>query len=1823
MERLDVLLAAEEAALPQPASQPLETLPEKSSVFVSMTANADGTVHFDLSLSGLEKGHIQSTASTPRARAHSKRGGLADGAALEIMLILKDAVDTNRPPILELVLDCLQKLISFNLLQGSVSILTPKKGEDSRENEESVARAPEFAAQPPQAQALELCMKCDDSGDEAVELRLLKTLLTAVTSPRLHVHGQALLLIVRSFYQIFLTSRSEVNQTTSKAALTQTMGVVFQRMEAGSEQIVPPAIVVSDALGLPPTDTSNMSAFVQQFLHEVITTVDPWGQVSEGITQSLDDAFDHRAQGDVVSEAAMVADASDPTDRQHIDWRENPNKTEERVSPPASSAASSTVLHEMSSSTQEKWGSGVSATLQKDAFLVFRALCKLSIRSMDSVPGSELTTIRGKALALQLLKLLLDNSGPIFQSSQKFMSAIRQYLCLSLLKNASSSVPQVQRLCASIFLTLLLGFRKALKAEIGVFYAAILLRAIEAPVTGATPNATSMTGTAAPVDAGAKAVVLRCLQVICEDGQLLVDIFVNYDCDLEGANLFERSVIALVRISQGRGSSASELLGMTPEEEQIMRYEALSCLVSCLRSMTDWNVVMTTDRQVSVNKIDIAAAAASPQKHAGEDSTASSTFMVKAPAGLGLEDEQKSNWMKSLAAGDTADAAKPPNLGDEIDRRQGELLESWKAFKRAFEEGVYLFNQKPKKGIEFLQQHKLIGASAKDVANFLAQTRGLDKALVGDYLGEREEFNLKVMHSYVDSIEFTDLEFDNAIRKFLEGFRLPGEAQKIDRLMEKFAERFLSCNPETFKSADVAYVLAYSVIMLNTDAHNPGVKNKMTKPDFLRNNRGINDGGDLPGDFMESLYDRIVLNEIKMKDDESGTMGGRGAKQVAAAGWLDTIANLIPGRQHIASNEPDDEAVRNTHERLREKAKGATFFEAKDAEAVRPMLNVAWAPVLGALSTIFEEMDDPAFAVLCLQGFVAAIRLTSALNMGILRSTFVSSLARFTMLHSPGGMRRKNAEAFRALLTVADSVGNQLGDGWQDVLRCVSRWELLTQVSAGLPSDAFLFAMPAPPDSSSSQAATLGKQQHRTPSKAAIARDSVSSVHDMGLHAGAIKATGGLPPLDVLQSIDALELNRLFVDSSRLDADAVVEFVSTLCMISREELRSVSTPRVFSLTKIVELAHFNMSRIRLVWSKIWAVLSDFFIEVGCHENLGIAMYAVDSLRQLAMKFLERDELANYTFQNDFLRPFVVVVRRAKAPEIRELIIRCCSQMILSRVENIKSGWKSMFMVFTAAAGDESPAIVRLAFDTIERIVREHFDHITETEATTFTDAVNCLVAFTNNPHSLDVSLNAIAFIRFCALQLAEGGIREVTELPEGAAESAYNPNAHRIRPRGYKEEMAEQKACAPLEEQNGAIRFTDKDEHMYFWFPLLAGLSELTFDPRPEIRRGSLEVLFDILKFHGSSFSATFWVRIFDSVLLPIFDHVRAEVTDTTTFTDDRRRDAADAWLYETCTSTLAHIVDLVALYQQQVPLLLKKVLHLLGGFVRRQHKSLAGVGVAALARLAYAAGPTFNKEQWLQYVAAIASATRDTCPNVAELVRLRMEKRTEGGVSWSLGKGAGARRMGEMHIKASVHLLLVQACAEIFAGQVETIHDEAARALLDAMKHIAAHAAVVDADIGLRHSLQMAQAADKVASEKSLADPPLLTLEVEAAQSYLGALLKVLKCGSASMKSSCDAENRVVALCISCLERFERQSIAISLNEESFASHREEGAALAPVAVAALRALEGLSDGAFKGALKELFPLLTSLISCESVPPEAQRLLSELFANRVGPLLR
>ena len=94
---------------------------------------------------------------------------------------------------------------------------------------------------------------------------------------------------------------------------------------------------------------------------------------------------------------------------------------------------------------------------------------------------------------------------------------------------------------------------------------------------------------------------------------------------------------------------------------------------------------------------------------------------------------------------------------------------------------------------------------------------------------------------------------------------LPRETQQIDRVMEAFASRYRNCNPSFFVSegtriyeapvfdhqlifmpSDHPYILAFSLIMLHTDAFNKSNKRKMSKADYIKNTR-------LPGVAPEVL----------------------------------------------------------------------------------------------------------------------------------------------------------------------------------------------------------------------------------------------------------------------------------------------------------------------------------------------------------------------------------------------------------------------------------------------------------------------------------------------------------------------------------------------------------------------------------------------------------------------------------------------------------------------------------------------------------------------------------------------------------------------------------------------------------------------------------------------------------------------------------------------------------------------------------------------------------------------------------------------------------
>ncbi|XP_027968102.1 cytohesin-1 isoform X2 [Eumetopias jubatus] len=182
------------------------------------------------------------------------------------------------------------------------------------------------------------------------------------------------------------------------------------------------------------------------------------------------------------------------------------------------------------------------------------------------------------------------------------------------------------------------------------------------------------------------------------------------------------------------------------------------------------------------------------------------------------------------------------------------------------------FNMDPKKGIQFLIENDLLKNTCEDIAQFLYKGEGLNKTAIGDYLGERDEFNIQVLHAFVELHEFTDLNLVQALRQFLWSFRLPGEAQKIDRMMEAFAQRYCQCNIGVFQSTDTCYVLSFAIIMLNTSLHNPNVKDKPTVERFIAMNRGINDGGDLPEELLRNLYESIKNEPFKIPEDDGNDL---------------------------------------------------------------------------------------------------------------------------------------------------------------------------------------------------------------------------------------------------------------------------------------------------------------------------------------------------------------------------------------------------------------------------------------------------------------------------------------------------------------------------------------------------------------------------------------------------------------------------------------------------------------------------------------------------------------------------------------------------------------------------------------------------------------------------------------------------------------------------------------------------------------------------------------------------------------------------------------
>lgn len=330
------------------------------------------------------------------------------------------------------------------------------------------------------------------------------------------------------------------------------------------------------------------------------------------------------------------------------------------------------------------------------------------------------------------------------------------------------------------------------------------------------------------------------------------------------------------------------------------------------------------------------------------------------------------------------------------------------------------FNDNPREGIIKLAEHGLFGSidnpDVEKIVKLLRDNPMMDKQAIAEYISNKE--NTAILNAFIESLDVSNMRVDQALRFFLETFRLPGEAPLIERLLEKFAEHWHDSNGRPFASADAAFTLAYAVIILNVDQHNAAAKRQnppMTAEQFKRNVAGQNGDGDFDQDMVDEIYNSIKNDEIVMPAEQTGLVKENYLWKVVL--------------RRGASPESIYLMVGNDGE----------FVNGELAERT-------WAPIINALCIVYDNAADRtrhsrvAQAFLSCAAITAHYDLTNDLDMLIVPLCKFTGLTRYNepdniVLHF-GGSRRRLLAA-RILFRITRLHGSGLRASWKNIITCL------------------------------------------------------------------------------------------------------------------------------------------------------------------------------------------------------------------------------------------------------------------------------------------------------------------------------------------------------------------------------------------------------------------------------------------------------------------------------------------------------------------------------------------------------------------------------------------------------------------------------------------------------------------------------------------------------------------------------------------------------------------------------------------------------------------
>ena len=626
----------------------------------------------------------------------------------------------------------------------------------------------------------------------------------------------------------------------------------------------------------------------------------------------------------------------------------------------------------------------------------------------------------------------------------------------------------------------------------------------------------------------AKIAALKTLRQIFDDPSTSADVFVNYDCDPRcSTNCFERSAKAIletlkVELEKDRiltnisGGSSIDI------DSVALRDATTQCLVAIVRSLRMWRARnkelgedLFHEDDDSIEEVE--RTASSTLRRSGSVSTSFELIPSQNLAVSGAskpDDIRKQPKSSSTTSKKTAqttelgggllasvplenDAPATSSSSSVAKLSQTKTFANLKKEKKSVEIAVEKFNKTPTMAV--LREHAPNNSvvSASDAAKFLRSAPGVDPSAIGHLLGSSDADGVAVIRAYLENFDFTNEFIDEALRKFMSTFRIPGEAQQIDRLTECFAKRFIELNPnfggeKIEKKVDCVTIIAFAIIMLNTDAHNPMVdaKMRMSGEDFLNMALDTPETRGLDKEMIRGVYDRVTKEEIILSADKraiaetsSSTAADATTTTLASSGLMSDfgIFGAFKKRQRIVEME-EKIASEEAKALLRETARAfsavttnvgidpvalsssqfkngkgsnseldkglnsnnnvlvseSAFHAATEAGLARPMFEVIGEALCSALSIAFGLANDPGRAAVALECARSAMRLAFETKLYTLRDLFGQFLCNATGVIVSGDRRDNdtNDEGNDSNASRVDSRAVQRAEATKTLLDC-------------------------------------------------------------------------------------------------------------------------------------------------------------------------------------------------------------------------------------------------------------------------------------------------------------------------------------------------------------------------------------------------------------------------------------------------------------------------------------------------------------------------------------------------------------------------------------------------------------------------------------------------------------------------------------------------------------------------------------------------------------------------------------------------------------------